>query len=315
MRRLWFMLQAALCEVIEMKPILGIDIETYSPVPLPKTGVYRYADSDEFEILLFSYAYDDGPVYTVDMACGEHLPDTVLADLENPEVIKVAYNAQFERVCLSKYLGHWLDPHQWRCTAVMAAYLTMPARLADAAVALAVTEQKMEEGKDLIRYFSVPCKPTKANNGRTRNLPEHAPDKWTVYKKYNAQDVETERAVRKACEAHPVPESEWKLYALDQTINDRGVRVDKLLVKQAMAVDSQFSEAAYQRAKEITGLDNPGSVAQLKAWLADQDVPMESLAKKLVQEKAANTEGVVSELLNWTLWVLAIMSSRASHRA
>ena len=301
MRRLWFMLQAALCEVIEMKPILGIDIETYSPVPLPKTGVYRYADSDEFEILLFSYAYDDGPVYTVDMACGEHLPDTVLADLENPEVIKVAYNAQFERVCLSKYLGHWLDPHQWRCTAVMAAYLTMPARLADAAVALAVTEQKMEEGKDLIRYFSVPCKPTKANNGRTRNLPEHAPDKWAVYKKYNAQDVETERAVRKACEAHPMPESEWKLYALDQMINDRGVRVDKLLVKQAMGVDSQFSEAAYQRAKEITGLDNPGSVAQLKAWLADQDVPMESLAKKLVQEKAANTEGVVSELLSLRL--------------
>ena len=295
------MLRAALCEVIEMKPILGIDIETYSPVPLPKTGVYRYVDSDEFEILLFSYAYDDGPVYTVDMACGERLPVTVIADLESPEVIKVAYNAQFERVCLSKYLGHWLDPHQWRCTAVMAAYLTMPARLADAAVALAVTEQKMEEGKDLIRYFSVPCKPTKANNGRTRNLPGHAPDKWAVYKKYNAQDVETERAVRKACEAHPMPESEWKLYALDQTINDRGVRVDKLLVKQAMAVDSQFSEAAYQRAKEITGLDNPGSVAQLKAWLADQDVPMESLAKKLVQEKAANTEGVVSELLSLRL--------------
>ena len=287
--------------VIHLKLILGIDIETYSPVPLPKTGVYRYVDSDEFEILLFSYAYDDGPVRTVDLASGERLPDSVLADLENPGVIKAAYNAQFERVCLSKYLGHWLDPHQWRCTAVMAAYLTMPARLADAAVALGVTERKMEEGKDLIRYFSVPCRPTKANNSRTRNLPEHAPDKWAVYKQYNAQDVETERAVRKACEVHPLPESEWELYALDQLINDRGVRVDKLLVKQAMAVDSQFSEAAYQRAKEITGLDNPGSVAQLKAWLADQDVPMESLAKKLVQEKAANTEGVVSELLSLRL--------------
>ena len=284
-----------------MKPILGIDIETYSPVPLPKTGVYRYVDTDEFEILLFSYAYDDGPVHTIDMACGESLPVTVRADLENPEVIKTAYNAQFERVCLSKYLGHWLDPHQWRCTAVMAAYLTMPTRLADAAVALGVTERKMEEGKDLIRYFSLPCKPTKANNGRSRNLPEHAPDRWEVYKKYNAQDVESERAVRKACETHPMPESEWELYALDQKINDRGVRVDKLLVKKAMAVDSRFSEAAYQRAKEITGLDNPGSVAQLKAWLADQDVPMESLAKKLVQEKAANTEGVVSELLSLRL--------------
>ena len=284
-----------------MKRILGIDIETYSPVPLPKTGVYRYVDTDEFEILLFSYAYDDEPVQTVDLASGEILPDSIIADLENPDVIKVAYNAQFERVCLSKYLGHWLDPHQWRCTAVMAAYLTMPARLADAAVALAVTEQKMEEGKDLIRFFSTPCKPTKANDGRTRNLPEHAPDKWTVYKQYNAQDVETERAVRKACEAHPMPESEWELYALDQIINDRGVRVDKLLVKQAMTVDSEFTEAAYQRAKEITGLDNPGSVAQLKAWLADQDVPMESLAKRLVQEKAANTDGLVSELLSLRL--------------
>ena len=284
-----------------MKSILGIDIETYSPVPLPKTGVYRYVDTDDFEILLFSYAYDDGPVHTVDLASGERLPDNVLMDLENPDVIKAAYNAQFERVCLSKYLGHWLDPHQWHCTAVMAAYLTMPARLADAAVALGVTERKMEEGKDLIRFFSVPCKPTKANNGRTRNLPEHAPDKWAVYKQYNAQDVEAERAVRKACEAHPMPESEWELYALDQLINDRGVRVDKLLVKQAMAVDSQFSEAAYHRAKDITGLENPGSVAQLKAWLADQDVPMESLAKKLVQEKAANTDGVVSELLSLRL--------------
>ena len=284
-----------------MKSILGIDIETYSPVPLPKTGVYRYVYTDDFEILLFSYAYDDGPVQTVDMACGEQLPENVLADLENPDVIKVAYNAQFERVCLSKYLGHWLDPHQWRCTAVMAAYLTMPARLADAAVALGATEQKMEEGKDLIRFFSVPCRATKANDGRTRNLPEHAPDKWAVYKQYNAQDVETERAVRKACEAHPMPESEWELYALDQLINDRGVLVDKQLVKQAMRVDSEFTEAAYQRAKDITGLENPGSVAQLKAWLADQDVPMESLAKKLVQEKAANTEGLVSELLSLRL--------------
>ena len=284
-----------------MKTILGIDIETYSPVPLPKTGVYRYVDTDDFEILLFSYAYDDGPVQTVDMACGEQLPENVRTDLENPNVIKVAYNAQFERVCLSKYLGHWLDPHQWRCTAVMAAYLTMPARLADAAVALGATEQKMEEGKDLIRFFSVPCRATKANDGRTRNLPEHAPDKWAIYKQYNAQDVETERAIRKACEAHPMPESEWELYALDQLINDRGVRVDKLLVKQAMRVDSEFTEAAYQRAKDITGLENPGSVAQLKAWLADQDVPMESLAKKLVQEKAANTEGLVSELLSLRL--------------
>jgi hypothetical protein len=159
----------------------------------------------------------------------------------------------------------------------------------------------MEEGKDLIRYFSIPCKPTKVNGGRTRNFPHHAPEKWAVYKAYNAQDVETERAVRKALEKYPLPESEWELYALDQIINDRGVRVDKLLVKQAMAVDSQFSEAAYQRAKELTGLENPGSVAQLKTWLADQNMPMESLAKKIVQEKAAQTDGIVKELLNLRL--------------
>ena len=285
-----------------VKPkMLGIDIETYSSAPLPKCGVYRYVDAPDFEILLFSYAYDDGPVKTIDLACGEQLPADILAALEAPAVIKVAYNAQFERVCLSKHLGHWLDPHQWRCTAVMASYLTLPARLADVAVALRLTQQKMEEGKELIRYFSVPCKPTKVNGGRTRNMPSDAPEKWAVYKKYNAQDVETERAVRKALEAWPLPEHEWELYALDQIINDRGVRIDRKLVKNAMAVDAAFSEAACQRAKELTGLENPGSVAQLKAWLADQDMPMESLAKKIVQEKAAQAEGIVAELLNLRL--------------
>ena len=281
--------------------IMGLDLETYSSAPLPKCGVYRYTDAPDFEVLLFSYAYDDGPVKTIDLACGEQLPEDVLAALEDPAVIKAAYNAQFERVCLSKYLGHWLDPLQWRCTAVMASYLTLPARLSDVAVALKLTQQKMEEGKDLIRYFSVPCKPTKANGGRTRNMPSDAPDKWAVYKKYNAQDVETERAVRKALEAWPLPEHEWELYALDQIINDRGVRIDRKLVKNAMAVDAAFSEAAYRRAKELTGLENPGSVNQLKAWLADQDMPMESLAKKIVQEKAARTDGIVAELLNLRL--------------
>ena len=213
----------------------------------------------------------------------------------------MAYNAQFERVCLSRYLRHWLDPHQWRCTMVMAAYLTLPGRLADAAVALGTTEKKMEEGKDLIRYFSVPCKPTKTNGGRTRNLPADAPEKWAVYRQYNAQDVETERAIRKALEKFPLPEQEWELYALDQQINDRGVRVDKKLVKNAIAVDAVFAQAAYQRAKELTGLENPGSVNQLKAWLADQDMPMESLARKIVQEKAAQTNGIVTELLNLRL--------------
>ncbi len=284
-----------------MPVLMGIDIETYSSTPLPKCGVYRYCDAPDFEILLFSYAFDDEPVQTIDLASSETLPKEVISALEDPSIIKVAYNAQFERVCLSRYLGHWLDPRQWRCTMVMAAYLTLPGRLADAAVALGTTEKKMEEGKDLIRYFSVPCKPTKTNGGRTRNLPADAPDKWAVYRQYNAQDVETERAIRKALEKYPLPEQEWELYALDQQINDRGVRVDKKLVKQAMRVDQAFSEQAFQRAQELTGLENPGSVNQLKAWLADQDMPMESLAKKLVQEKAKDAEGVVAELLNLRL--------------
>ena len=280
---------------------LSIDIETFSPEPLAKCGVYRYCDAPDFEILLFSYAFDDETVKTIDLTNGEMLPQEVISALEDPDIIKVAYNAQFERVCLSRYLGHWLDPRQWRCTMVMAAYLTLPGRLADAAVALGTTEKKMEEGKDLIRYFSVPCKPTKTNGGRTRNLPTNALEKWAVYKQYNAQDVETERAIRKALEKFPLPEQEWELYALDQQINDRGVRVDKKLVKNAIAVDAVFAQAAYQRAKELTGLENPGSVNQLKAWLADQDMPMESLARKIVQEKAAQTDGIVAELLNLRL--------------
>ncbi len=284
-----------------MPVLMGLDLETYSSAPLPRCGVYRYCDAPDFEILLFSYAFDDEPVQTIDLACGETLPKEVISALEDPGIIKVAYNAQFERVCLSRYLGHWLDPHQWRCTMVMAAYLTLPGRLADAAVALGTTEKKMEEGKDLIRYFSVPCKPSKTNGGRTRNLPADAPEKWAVYRQYNAQDVETERAIRKGLEKYPLPEQEWELYALDQQINDRGVRVDKKLVKNAIAVDSVFAQAACQRAKELTGLENPGSVNQLKAWLADQDMPMESLARKIVQEKAAQTDGIVAELLNLRL--------------
>ena len=281
--------------------VLHLDLETYSSSPLPKCGVYRYCDSSDFEILLLSYAFDDGPVITIDLACGETLPDEFLKALEDPTILKIAHNAVFERVCFSKYLGHWLDPAQWRCTMVMAWYSTLPGRLADVAVALNVTEKKMGEGKDLIRYFSVPCKPTKTNGGRTRNLPQHAPEKWAMYKKYNAQDVEAERAVYKALLAHPLPEHEWVLYTLDQRINDRGVRVDRLLVKQAMAVDLAFSRQAFQRAQELTGLENPGSVSQLKAWLADMDMPMESLSKRIVQEKAAEADGIVKELLELRL--------------
>ena len=281
--------------------VLHLDIETYSSAPLPKCGVYRYCDAPDFEILLLSYAFDDAPVVTVDMACGETLPDAFLHALEDANVLKIAHNAAFARVCFSKHLGHWLDPAQWRCTMVMAWYQTLPGKLADAAVALNVMEKKMEEGKDLIRYFSMPCKATKTNGGRTRNLPRHAPEKWATYKAYNAQDVETERAVYKALLHHALPEHEWALYALDQRINDRGVRVDRLLVKSAMVVDQAFSEQAFQRAQELTGLENPGSVSQLKAWLADMDMPMESLSKRIVQEKAAGAEVIVKELLELRL--------------
>ena len=273
-----------------MPTFMGIDIETYSSTPLPRCGVYRYCDAPDFEILLFSYAFDDAPVETVDLACGESLPKEVLLALEAPNVLKVAYNAQFERVCLSKYLGHWLDPHQWRCTMVMAASLTLPGRLADVAVALGTAEKKMEEGKDLIRYFSVPCKPTKANGGRMRNRPSDAPEKWAVYKQYNTQDVETERAIRKALEKYPLPEQEWAYYALDQQINDRGVRVDKQLVKNAIAADAVFAQAAYQRATELTGLENPGSVMQLHGWLRERGVQLSTLLKKEVQRKLAEMD-------------------------
>ena len=237
------------------------------------------------------------------------MPEEFLAALTDPQVVKIAHHAAFERICLSRYLQRrnllaadkWLDSNQWRCTMVMASYLTLPRSLKDVAVTLRLSKQKMDEGKDLIRYFSVPCRPTKANGGRTRNLPTDSPEKWDVYKTYNKQDVEVERAVCKALEKYPLPEQEWKLYALDQQINDRGVRVDKKLVKNAIAVDAVFAQAAYQRAKELTGLENPGSVNQLKAWLADQDMPIESLARKIVQEKAAQTNGIVAELLNLRL--------------
>lgn len=280
---------------------LHVDIETFSSQPLPKCGVYRYSQSADFQILIVTYGFDDEELVTVDMARGGPLPDEFTCALEDPNVIKIAHNAQFERVCFSRFFGHWLDPHQWRCSMIMANYLTLPGKLADVAVALNLTERKMEEGKDLIRYFSVPCKPTKTNGGRTRNLPGDAPEKWELYKKYNRQDVETERAVVRALEKYPLPDSEWELYALDQIINDRGVRIDKQLVRAAMIVDAEFTKKAYERAQKITGLDNPSSVIQLKAWLADQDMPMETLAKKVVQEKARDADGIVGELLRLRL--------------
>lgn len=250
--------------------ILGIDIETYSSVDLIKCGVYRYVEASDFEILLFAFAYDDEPITVIDLADFEELPDHVMKDLTNPAVIKAAYNANFERTCLAKHYSIPMDPEQWRCTSVHALTLGLPGNLEGVAKVLKVDAQKDTTGKNLIKYFSVPCKPTKVNGGRTRNLPHHAPEKWKQFKAYNRQDVEVERTIRKAIEKYPVPENEWELWALDQKINDFGVRLDPVLVQQALKCDAEYAARLETEAKELTGLDNPNSPAQLTEWLKEQ---------------------------------------------
>jgi len=218
---------------------LSIDLETFSTVDLAKSGVYRYAESPDFEILLFGYSVDGGGVQVIDLASGEHLPDEIYSALLDESVIKWAHNAQFERVCLSHYLNQWLKPDSWRCTMVWSAYLGLPLSLEGAALVTGAEKQKLTEGKDLIRYFSMPCKPTKTNGQRTRNLPEHDPEKWERIKAYNARDVETEMAIQAKLASFPVPEDEWKNYILDQEINDRGILLDMTLVRQAIRCDEQ----------------------------------------------------------------------------
>ena len=282
---------------------LSIDIETYSPESLAKCGVYRYCQAPEFEVLLFGYSVDSGPVQVVDLAAGERIPADVLAALTDPAVSKWAFNAQFERVCLSRYLGYpvgrYLDPDSWYCTMVWSATLGLPLSLEGVGAVLGLEKQKLKEGKDLVRYF---CTPAKAKDGSAfRRLPTDAPEKWISFKAYNLRDVETEMSIQQKLSRFPVSPEEWDNYHLDQRINDRGVRLDRLLVKNAMAVDQAFSERAFQRAKALTGLENPGSVSQLKAWLADMDMPMESLSKRIVQEKTAEADGIVKELLELRL--------------
>ena len=262
--------------------VLSLDLETFSSVDLPKCGVYRYVEAPDFEILLCAYAFDDEEVGIVDVARGEPLPDEVLAALEDGGIIKVAWNAQFERTCLSKYLGRQLSPDSWRCSMVHAASLSLPLALKDSAKVLKTGEQKGKTGENLIRCFSVPCKPTKTNGGRTRNLPEHDPEGWEQFKEYCKQDVRTERDIRKRLEAFPMPEVEWDYYHMDQRINDRGVRIDKDLVTQAITCDLMLSEAMTQKAYALTGLENPNSVSQLKCWLEEKGIPMDSLGKKEV---------------------------------
>lgn len=249
--------------------VLQIDIETYSSADLKTQGVYRYVESPDFEILLFAYAYDDDPVQVIDMTASKKLPEKILRDLTNPNVIKTAFNANFERVCISKYFGIQMDPHQWRCTMVWSLALGLPGSLEEVAKVLKLEAQKDTRGKNLIKYFSTPCKPTKPNGERTRNLPHHDQEKWQQYIEYNRQDVIVERAIRKKLERFPLPDHEWKLWALDQEINDRGVRLDPVLFRQAIACDAQYEERLMQEAKDLTGLENPNSVAQLKNWLAE----------------------------------------------
>ena len=284
-----------------MERVLSADIETFSDVDLVKCGVYAYADSPAFEILLFAYSFDGGETQIIDLAQGEQLPAEVEEAIFDVSVTKTAYNANFERTCLSKYFGRYIPPESWHCSAVQAAMLALPRSLEDVGRVLGLDEQKMKEGKELIRYFCVPCKPTKANGGRTRNLPCHAPEKWELFKTYCKRDVDVEKSIRRKLHNFPIPESEMELYRLDQRINDRGVLVDMGLVEQAIACERLHKEVVTKRAYELTGLENPNSVAQLKGWLGDMGMEAESLSKKAVAEMIAETDGEVEELLRLRL--------------
>lgn len=265
---------------------LSIDIETFSSADLNKTGVYRYVEEPDFEILLFGYSADSGPVHVVDLAQGETLPPDILAALTDETVTKWAFNANFERVCLSQYLGlptgYYLHPASWRCTMVWSAYLGLPLSLIGAGAVLGLEKQKLTEGRDLIKYFCVPCASTKTNGQRTRNLPIHAPDRWAAFKAYNQRDVETEMAIQERLAHYPVPSMVWDEYHLDQEINDRGIALDLPLVKNAIRMDERSREELTSMMQELTALDNPNSVQQMKRWLSDNGMETETLGKKTV---------------------------------
>lgn len=284
---------------------ISIDIETFSDVDISKCGSYKYAESPNFEILLFAYAVDGGEVQVVDLANGEPIPQEILDALTDNSVIKWAFNANFERVCLSRYLSDlgflraaFLSPESWRCTMVWAAYMGLPLSLADVGSVLGLEEQKMTEGKSLIRFFCMPCAATKANSGRTRNLPCHAPDKWAMFKAYNKRDVEVEMAIQHRLAKFPVPDFLWDEYHLDQEINDRGIRIDMELVDNAIAVDARSHEELTGRMKRLTGLDNPNSVQQMKGWLSQHGMETDSLDKKAVLELLKNAPPELSEALS-----------------
>ena len=294
---------AAFLEVKRMKTI-SIDIETYSDVNLAKCGVYKYAESPDFEILLFGYAVDGGPVQVVDLAQEETIPEEILEALTDDSITKWAFNANFERVCLSRYLtdlgrsldpfhdrhplsqecARFLNPAGWKCSMVWSAYMGLPLSLEGVGAVLNLDNQKMKEGRDLIRYFCVPCKETKTNGGRTRNLPRHAPDKWNIFKSYNKRDVEVEMAIQERLQKYPVPDQVWEEYHQDQEINDRGIAIDLELARQAVAMDTKSRESLMAALKEKTGLENPNSVLQMLGWLEARGLKSDSLGKKQVKE-------------------------------
>ena len=284
---------------------LSCDIETFSDVDLIRCGVYKYADSPNFEMFLFAYAVDDGDVHIIDIAGGEELPEKIIQAIKSDTVVKTAYNAQFERVCLSRYLklpdGEYLNPQSWYCTAVQAAELALPLSLADVGSVLGLERQKMTEGKELIKYFCVPCKPTKSNGNCTRNRPCHDINKWETFKKYCMRDVDVERQIADKLKMYPISDEEHRLYVLDQIINDRGVLVDSELAEQAVKLNSIQTAVAVEQAYMITGLENPNSVTQLKQWLKEKGVEIESLSKKSVKSLADETDGDVSEMLKLRL--------------
>ena len=296
---------------------LSLDLETYSDVDLVKCGVYRYCESPNFEILLFGCAVDDGDVQVIDLARGEKIPEEILAALTDDAVTKWAFNANFERICLSHYLrdqgvypapfhdrrplsgecAQFLDPAGWKCSMVLAAYNGLPFSLKDVGKVLNLGEQKLDEGKALIRYFSMPCKPTKANGGRTRNKPSDAPEKWETFKAYNRRDVEVETAIHKRLEHFPVPDAVWDEYHLDQEINDRGILIDHELVTQAIRMDAVSRDKLIAELKEKTGLENPNSVMQMKAYLEKNGLKMDSLGKKEVAAAIRTAPPALAEIL------------------
>lgn len=277
---------------------IEIDLETFSDVDISKCGVYKYASSPNFEILLFGYSVDGGEVKVVDVACGEEIPADILVALSDDSVTKWAFNALFERVCLSNYLGEWLEPESWKCSMVWSATLGLSLSLENVGAVLGLEKQKLSEGKDLIRYFCVPCKPTKTNGGRTRNLPGHDREKWERFKAYNLRDVEAEMQIQQRLARFPVPDSVWEEYWQDQEINDRGIGVDMEMVAQAIALDGRSRSELSSAMKELTELENPNSVQQMKQWLSENGMETDSLDKKAVAELLKTAPEPLGEALS-----------------